>query len=50
MSARPLVSVFAADDSNRVLEKGVALPGVFSAPIRDDIVSFVHANLSKNTR
>jgi len=26
------------------------MPAVFSAPIRDDVVSFVHANMSKNRR
>jgi len=30
--------------------KKVVLPAVFTAPIRLDIVQFVHANLSKNTR
>jgi large subunit ribosomal protein L4e len=50
MSAVPLVSVFSADDSNVVLEKKVALPAVFTAPIRNDIVQFVHTNISKNTR
>jgi large subunit ribosomal protein L4e len=50
MSTRPLISVFNVDDSLKVAEKKIVLPGVFSAPIRTDIVSFVHANLSKNAR
>merc|ERR1712127_1109951 len=28
----------------------VAMPAVFTAPIRDDTVQFVHANMSKNRR
>ena len=28
----------------------VTLPGVFLAPIRNDIVSFVHTNMRKNKR
>jgi large subunit ribosomal protein L4e len=50
MASRPLVSTFSADDSNVVVEKKIAMPGVFAAPIRLDIVQFVHKNLSKNTR
>jgi large subunit ribosomal protein L4e len=50
MSTRPLISVFNVDDSLKVTDKKIVLPGVFSAPIRTDIVQFVHANLSKNTR
>jgi len=38
------------EDNLKVLEKKVVLPGVFTAPIRNDIVSFVHSNLSKNKR
>lgn len=50
MTARPLLSVFNIDDSTKVSETKVALPAVFTAPIRLDIVQFVHANLSKNVR
>jgi len=50
MTTRPLVSVFNADDSLKVTDKKVVLPAVFTAPIRLDIVQFVHSNLSKNTR
>jgi len=38
------------DDNLKVHEKKVVLPGVFTAAIRNDIVSFVHSNLSKNKR
>jgi len=49
MAARPLVSVY--DDKNEALPvKGVHLPAVFRAPIRPDIVSFVHDQMMKNTR
>jgi len=50
MSARPLISVFNVDDSFKVTDKKIILPGVFTAPIRTDIVHFVHYNLAKNTR
>lgn len=46
--ARPLVNIYS--------EKGVpsgttqTLPAVFKAPIRPDIVNFVHTNVSKNHR
>jgi len=47
MAARPLVSVYSADGE---VSKSVKLPGVFQAPIRPDVVHFVHTNMSKNTR
>ena len=50
MTSQPLVSVYKMEDSLKVNEKKMALPGVFSAAIRDDIVSFVHSNLNKNKR
>jgi len=50
MTARPLLSVFNVDDSTKVTENKVSMPAVFTAPIRLDIVQFVHANLSKNSR
>lgn len=42
-----MVSVFSAEGA--ALET-VALPAVFSAPIRPDVVNFVHTNMSKNAR
>jgi large subunit ribosomal protein L4e len=48
MTARPVVSVY-SKDSAKVTEQ-VAMPAVFTAPIRDDTVQFVHANMSKNRR
>lgn len=49
MYGRPVVSVFDHTTANTV--KGeVRLPGVFAAPLRPDVVSFVHDNLSRNSR
>lgn len=50
MTSVPLISVFAADDATKVTATHIALPTVFSAPIRPDIVHFVHSNLAKNRR
>jgi len=47
MAARPLVSVYSADGE---VSKSVKLPGVFQAPIRPDVVHFVHTNMAKNAR
>ena len=46
-AARPVVSVFSdqGDASGQV-----TLPAVFKAPIRPDIVNFVHTNMAKNSR
>ena len=49
MASRPVVSVYNA--KNEVVEgSGLHLPAVFKAPIRPDIVSFVHDKMMKNTR
>jgi len=47
MSARPLVQVFSLHGK---ATGSVALPAVFTAPIRSDVVHFVHTNLAKNHR
>jgi len=48
-AARPLVSVY--DEKNEAVQaKEVHLPAVFRAPIRPDIVSFIHDKMMKNTR
>jgi large subunit ribosomal protein L4e len=49
MSARQVARVFSCSQPNTVVSE-VSLPAVFSAPIRDDIVHFVHYNLNKNRR
>ena len=48
MSARPTVNVHSASEDKVV---GTSpLPAVFTAPIRNDIVQFVHTNMAKNSR
>ncbi|KAI8818615.1 ribosomal protein L4 domain-containing protein [Fimicolochytrium jonesii] len=47
-AARPVVSVF-AHDGNTVAGT-VKLPGVFTAPIRADVVRITHTNMNKNKR
>lgn len=46
-AARPLVTVFKEDGK---VSKLVTMPAVFKAPIREDIVHFVHTNMAKNKR
>jgi large subunit ribosomal protein L4e len=46
--ARPLVTIL--DDKNAPTGGTIPLPAVFKAPIRPDIVNFVHQNMSKNSR
>lgn len=45
---RPVVSVLSIETA-AVLSQ-VALPAVFTAPIRPDVVNFVHTNMAKNNR
>jgi len=47
MSSRPVVSVFNHKDSSKVAAQ-VKMPHVFLAPVRNDIVNFVHDQLSRN--
>merc|ERR1719449_471166 len=49
MSTRPTVSVFNHSNVNEVVAE-VRMPHVFLAPVRNDLVSFVHDQLSCNTR
>uniref|UniRef100_A0A2I3TS74 Large ribosomal subunit protein uL4 C-terminal domain-containing protein n=1 Tax=Pan troglodytes TaxID=9598 RepID=A0A2I3TS74_PANTR len=46
--SRLLISVYS--ESGEASGKNVTLPAVFKAPIRPDIVNFVHTNLHKNNR
>lgn len=46
--ARPLISVYS--DKGETSGKNVVLPAVFTAPIRPDVVNFVHTNMRKNKR
>jgi len=48
MAARPLISVYS--EKGEKTEGNVKLPAVFKAPIRPDIVSFVHSEMRKNSR
>lgn len=47
MAARPLVSVY---NEQGEASGQVTLPAVFKAPIRPDVVGFVHSNMAKNSR
>jgi len=49
MTSRPVVSVYSSENGNE-LESGVAMPAVFSTPIRNDIIHYVHSRLAKNRR
>lgn len=49
MTSLPVVPVYNPENVSEVAAKQLALPGVFQAPIRLDVVQFVHTNLSKNT-
>jgi large subunit ribosomal protein L4e len=49
MTSRPVVSVYSKDGSAQVVDS-LPMPAVFTAPIRDDIVNFVHTNMNKNRR
>lgn len=46
--ARPLISVYS--EKGESSGKNVVLPAVFRAPIRPDVVNFVHTNMRKNSR
>lgn len=48
-AARPLVAVRKTDAVDAVSEQ-LVLPAVFTAPIRPDIVHFVHTSMAKNKR
>lgn len=46
--ARPLVSVY--NEKNEVTGAQIKLPAVFRAPIRPDVVNFIHDQVRKNKR
>jgi large subunit ribosomal protein L4e len=48
MAARPTVSVYSTSQDKTVGD--VPLPAVFTAPIRNDVVQFVHTQVAKNSR
>merc|ERR1711915_273897 len=47
-AARPLISIYS--EKNERGQSTICLPAVFRAPIRPDIVSFIHHEVAKNTR
>lgn len=47
-AARPLITVYG--EKNESSGVTIKLPAVFKAPIRPDIVNFVHMNMAKNRR
>merc|ERR1712057_133458 len=47
-AARPCVTIQGAGTDDKPSQ--VAMPSVFLAPIRPDVVHFVHSNMAKNTR
>merc|ERR1712088_220666 len=47
-AARPQITVYS--EKNEATEAPVCLPAVFKAPIRPDIVSFIHHEVAKNNR
>jgi len=48
MTARPVVTVY--NEKNEPTGTEIKLPAVFKAPIRPDVVSFIHDQVSKNKR
>uniref|UniRef100_A0A915PTD8 60S ribosomal protein L4 C-terminal domain-containing protein n=1 Tax=Setaria digitata TaxID=48799 RepID=A0A915PTD8_9BILA len=48
MTARPLVTVY--NEKSEATDVQIKLPGVFRAPLRPDIVSFIHDQMRKNKR
>ena len=49
MTSRPVVSVYTKENPSEITD-GIPMPAVFTAPIRNDIVQFVHTNMAKNKR
>lgn len=47
-TCRPVVSVYSAETGDK--SGTVKTPAVFSAPLRPDIVRFIHTNMAKNKR
>jgi large subunit ribosomal protein L4e len=49
MTSRPVVSVYKSDSAKEIAGS-IPMPCVFNAPIRNDLVHFVHMNIAKNRR
>jgi len=50
MASRPLVQVHTVKDDKVAVSEQVTLPAVFTAPIRHDLVQYVHRRMHKNAR
>jgi large subunit ribosomal protein L4e len=50
MASRPTVSVYNASSAKNEVAGTVPLPGVFSAPLRHDVINYVHTQMAKNRR
>ncbi|CEP07253.1 hypothetical protein [Parasitella parasitica] len=48
-AARPVINVYSIQKSD-MITNAITIPSVYRAPIRPDIVRFVHANMAKNKR
>jgi large subunit ribosomal protein L4e len=48
MSTRPLVSIY--NEKNEPTGDQIKLPAIYRAPIRPDVVNFVHDQIRKNKR
>lgn len=48
MAARPLVTVY--NEKSEATKSQLRLPAVYRAPIRPDVVSFIHDMVRKNKR
>jgi large subunit ribosomal protein L4e len=48
MTTRPIVSVYDCDEAK--VKSETPMPAVFTTPIRNDIVHYVHSRLAKNRR
>jgi large subunit ribosomal protein L4e len=49
-ASRPVVSVLSVANDTTSVASQLVLPAVFTAPIRPDVVNFVHTNIAKNNR
>ncbi|XP_051157579.1 60S ribosomal protein L4 [Leptopilina boulardi] len=47
-TARPVITVY--NEKSEATEEVISLPAVFKAPIRPDVVNFIHQQVSKNSR
>eukprot|EP00922_Rhytidocystis_sp_ex-Travisia-forbesii_P057414 GHVS01085036.1.p1 GENE.GHVS01085036.1~~GHVS01085036.1.p1 ORF type:complete len:417 (+),score=65.07 GHVS01085036.1:186-1436(+) len=48
-AARPLVSVYSTEEEGKIVSS-ILMPNAFIAPIRPDLVRYIHTNMAKNKR